>query len=191
MNRLIAIALVAILLLTACGTAAPPPPTVAPTLPPPAAATQFGRTAVRPDPAATLPLPTNTAARATAVVETPYEVATAAPAVASTGTAPPTPNQTPIASVVYMTLQDFVIVPDTLTIPIGAKVLFLIKSAPGSFHQPYSSFPDNFNESGLFSAPSGLGDGTSYAYTFTKAGTYTVRCGYHPAEMVATITVTP
>ena len=184
MNRLIVIALAAIVLLTACGPATPPPPTATPTLPPPAAATQFGRTPVRPD-------PTNTAAQANAEVETPYEVATAAPAVASTGTAPPTPNQTPTASVAYMTLQDFVIVPNALNIPVGTKVIFLIKSAPGGFHQPYSSFPDNSNESGLFSAPSGLGDGTSYAYTFTKAGTYTVRCGYHPAEMVATITVTP
>ncbi|MBI2975432.1 MAG: hypothetical protein HYY33_00610 [Chloroflexi bacterium] len=178
MNRLIAIALAAILLLTACGAPTPPPPTVFPTLPPPAAAT------VQP-PTAPVPPPTRTAAPATAVVETPYEVATAAPTVASPTTAPPT------ASVVYMTLQDFVIVPDTLTVPVGAKVIFLIKSAPGGFHQPYSSFPDNFNESGLFSAPSGLGDGTSYAYTFTTAGTYTVRCGYHPAAMVATITVTP
>ncbi len=184
MNRLIAFALAAFLLLTACGTPTPPPPTVTPTLPPPAAAT------TQPPTAAVL-LPTNTVVRPTAVVETPYEVAATAPAVASTATMPPTPKQAPTASVAYMTLQDFVIVPNALTIPVGAKVIFLIKSAPGGFHQPYSSFPDNINESGLFSAPSGLGDGTAYAYTFTKAGTYTVRCGYHPAEMVATITVTP
>lgn len=181
MNRLIALALAAIMLLTACGAPTTPPPTVFPTLLPPAAAT------VQP-PTAPVPPPTRTVAPATAVVETPYEVATAAPAVASTATAP---NQTPTASVAYMTLQDFVIVPNALTVPVGAKVIFSIKSAPGGFHQPYSSFPDNFNESGLFSAPSGLGDGTSYAYTFTTAGTYTVRCGYHPAAMVATITVTP
>jgi plastocyanin len=90
-----------------------------------------------------------------------------------------------------MTFQDFAIVPGSLTIPVGTKVTFLIKGGFGSFHQPYSSFPGNTDLSGLFEAPGLLSDGSSYSFTFTQAGTYTVRCGYHPTEMVATIVVTP
>jgi plastocyanin len=102
-----------------------------------------------------------------------------------------TPAVSPTLTVAYMTFQDFEIVPKSLTITAGTKVVFLIKAGLLTYHQPYSSFPDNTNESGLFSAPPNLGDGTSYAVTLTQPGTITVRCGYHANDMVATITVTP
>lgn len=89
-----------------------------------------------------------------------------------------------------MLFEDFKITPSKLTISVGTTVVFNIKGGFLSFHQPYSSFPNNTNLSGLFEAPPNLGAGTSYQFTFRQAGVITVRCGYH-TEMVATIEVTP
>jgi len=89
-----------------------------------------------------------------------------------------------------MTFQDFAIVPNQITITAGTKVVFSIKSASGTCHEPYSSFPGNSNLSGLFDAGA-LRDGASYAYTFAQAGNYTVRCGCHPDIMISTVEVTP
>ncbi len=190
MKSLLILCAVVSVVVVNCGPAAAPPtdtplpptaaPTVAPTEPPTIAPT-----------ATTVPTEAPTEAGATAA---PTDAApatdTAVPA-----TATPAPTDTPAASptpaVAYMTFQDFEIVPKALTIKAGTKVVFLIKAGLLTYHQPYSSFPDNDSESGLFSAPSGLGDGTSYAVTLTQPGTITVRCGYHSKDMVATITVTP
>ena len=86
-----------------------------------------------------------------------------------------------------MVFEDFRITPNKITISVGTTVVFQIR---GSRHQPYSSFPNNTNLSGLFEAPPNLDAGTSYQFTFRQAGVITVRCGYH-TEMVATIEVTP
>lgn len=173
-------------LLVGCGapaTAEPTAvPTVAPTVPPPTAAP----TATVPPTAAPSPAPTEAGATESPATEAPTaEPDTATPAPTDTPAVSPTP------AVAYMTFQDFEIVPKALTIKAGTKVVFLIKAGLLTYHQPYSSFPDNINESGLFSAPPNLGDGTSYAVTLTQPGTITVRCGYHANDMVATITVTP
>jgi plastocyanin len=83
---------------------------------------------------------------------------------------------------VFITYQDFEIVPAETTISVGTRVIFLIK---GSLHQPY-----NFTAPNTFEAQANLGDGASYTFTFNDAGTVTLLCGYHP-NMSATLIVAP
>lgn len=191
MKRSLILLVIATLVLVSCGAPATEAPTAttAPTAVPTIAPTATSA-------------PTEAPTEVPATAAPTVEGATAAPTTAATDTATavpdtatPAPTDTPAVSptpaVAYMTFQDFEIVPNSLTIKAGTKVVFLIKAGLLTYHQPYSSFPDNDNESGLFSAPPNLGDGTSYAVTLTQVGTITVRCGYHSKDMVATITVTP
>ncbi|MEK9163136.1 MAG: hypothetical protein AAB261_07510 [Chloroflexota bacterium] len=135
------------------------------------------------------PQPTSAPARPTSVPPTAaptqaQPVATLAP------TQPPASPTAAVPKIASMLFEDFKITPSKLTISVGTTVVFNIKGGFLSFHQPYSSFPNNTNLSGLFEAPPNLGAGTSYQFTFRQAGVITVRCGYH-TEMVATIEVTP
>lgn len=106
-------------------------------------------------------------------------------------TQPPASPTAAAPKIASMLFEDFKITPSKLTISVGTTVVFNIKGGFLSFHQPYSSFPNNTDISGLFESPSNLGNGTTYQFTFKQAGVITVRCGYHPTEMVATIEVTP
>lgn len=157
-----------------------PQPTDVPTQPPLTSAATHTHTA---EPATQASSSNNIATATNSPTEAPTLAPTDAP------TQPPTqaPTQAPTATLgtVFITYQDFQIVPAQVTIPVGTTVVFLIKGGFLSFHQPY-----NFNAPDTFEAPSGLGDGKSWAYTFNEPGTVTIRCGYH-SEMVATITVTP
>jgi len=192
MNKLSALFVIATLLLVSCGA---PATTEAPTQPPPSVAPTVAPSATVPPTVAATEVPSATAATSgTAVTEAATTAATEAPtAVPDTATPAPTdvPAASPTPAVAYMTFQDFEIIPKSLTITAGTKVVFLIKAGLLTYHQPYSSFPDNTDESGLFSAPPNMGDGTSYSVVLTQPGTITVRCGYHANDMVATITVTP
>lgn len=182
-NQSLITGLVLAALLTSCSLFATPDPTPTPTSTPTEAPT-----------AAAAPSATQvpTAAQETqAASDTPTAVPTAAPTNSPTPAATDTPAVSPTPATAFMTYQDFEIVPRTLNIKAGTKVVFFIKGGFGSFHQPYSSFPNSTDLSGLFEAPPLLGDGASYSYTFAQSGTYTVRCGYHPNDMVATIVVTP
>jgi len=100
-----------------------------------------------------------------------------------------TPTVKATAAIAYMTYRDFEIVPAKITIKAGTKVVFLVKSASGDCHEPYSSYPDRSDASGLFDSGA-LHDGASYAYTFKQPGTITIRCGCHPDMMIATVEVT-
>ncbi len=184
-KRLLIACLLLTSLLLSCTSQVTPTATPAPTSAPTEAPTQ----AIAPtEPPTTAP----TAVQETqASSDTPTAAPTAAPTESPTPAATATPAASPTPATAYMTFQDFQIVPGTLSIKAGAKVVFLIKAGFGSFHQPYSSLPNSTDVSGLFEAPPLLGDGSSYSFTFTQVGTYTVRCGYHPNEMVATIEVTP
>lgn len=122
------------------------------------------------------PTPTDTAQPPTAA-STKTELPTA---VSSPTTAP-----TAMPNVVYITYQDFEIVPAQTTIKVGTEVVFLIKSASHMFHQPYT-----FDQRDPFQSAVGLGDGTTFAHTFTVPGTFTIACGYHN-NMIASVTVTP
>ena len=186
MKNSFALLVIATLLLVSCSA---PATTVAPTEFPPTVVPTLAASATMPPTVAATEVPS-----ATAATSGTESAATEAPtAVPDTATPAPTdvPAASPTPAVAYMTFQDFEIIPKSLTISAGTKVVFLIKAGLLTFHQPYSSFPDNINESGLFSAPPNMGDGTSYAVVLTQPGTITVRCGYHANDMVATITVTP
>ncbi len=169
----------ATLAVSACSTPAPQPTSApAPTQPP-----------AQPTSAPPTQAPQPTAAPTQAQPAATQTGATVAPTIAPT-LAPTRPPASPtvaapkIASMVY---EDFKITPNKITISVGTTVVFQIRNGK---HQPYSSFPNNTNLSGLFEAPPNLGAGTSYQFTFRQAGVITVRCGYH-TEMVATIEVTP
>lgn len=186
MKRLFATLVIASFVLAGCD--APPPtvvatlppalsatapqPTDAPALAPPAAGATHTYTA---EPATQVSAPTATEAATGAPAEAPTEPPTLAPALAPTAT----------PGTVFITYQDFEIVPSQVTIPVGTTVVFLIRGGFLSFHQPY-----NFDPPNVFESPSGLGDGATWSYIFAESGTVTIRCGYH-SEMVATITVTP
>jgi plastocyanin len=168
-------------------------PTLVPTAAPHTATTPPKPTETQP------PAATNTTAPKPSATDDPYGDATATSAVAATATnaatateaASPTPAITNTPQTAFITFQDFEIIPRQTTIKAGTKVVFLIKAGFLGKHQPYSSFPDNIGLSGLFEAPNNLGDGTSWPFTFTQPGTYTIRCGFHPNEMVGTVEVTP
>jgi len=182
-KHLLMTCLVLALLLASCSLFSTPSPTPTPTSAPTQAPTATAAPTATQAP---------TAAQETqAATDTPTAGTTAAPTETPTPAATDTPAVSPTPATAFMTYQDFQIVPRTLTIKAGTTVVFFIKGGFGSFHQPYSSFPNSTDLSGLFEAPPLLGDGASYSYTFTQAGTYTVRCGYHPNDMVATIVVTP
>jgi plastocyanin len=68
---------------------------------------------------------------------------------------------------------------------VNTRVTFLIKSASGNFHEPYTNDPAPAFDSG----PK-LGDGASYVFVFSQPGTFTILCGYHN-DMRATVVVTP
>ena len=102
----------------------------------------------------------------------------------NTATAPPTPAAVTPATV-YITYQDFAILPAETIIRAGAPVVFLIKAGLFTFHQPY-----NFTAPNTFEAPASLGDGATYTHVFTEPGSVTLLCGYHP-EMRAQLIVQP
>jgi plastocyanin len=169
--------------LVAC-TAPAPLPTLAPTADPPTAT--VAQPTDTPPPAHTRQL---TATQADATSPTPHATTTGAvtdtpePTVTETATATPAATQTP--AIAYITYQDFQIVPAQTTIRVGSTVVFLIKAGLFTFHQPY-----NFTAPNAFEAPSGLGDGASFTYTFQQPGAVTLLCGYH-ADMRATLIVEP
>ena len=134
-----------------------------------------------------------TAAPATATPPPPEPTATPAPAnttapgdtaVPPTATPVPTNTAAPAATTapVFITYRNFEIVPGSNTIKVGAKVTFLIQ---GALHQPYSFDPPYH-----FDSPNNLGDGSSISFTFDKAGTITILCGYHN-NMSATLIIQP
>ena len=186
------------LLLAGCGgatsaavedTSLPPTPLPSSTIAPTSTDAPPQPTTAVPSPTTTTqPSPTDTTQpTATLVVDTPTAIPTDIPTQAPTEA--PTVSATKKPGTAFMTLQDFEFVPAKLTIPAGTTVVFLIKSAAGVCHGPYSSFPDNTDPSGLFDSGS-LFDGQQFAFTFTQAGSITVRCGCHPF-MIGTIDVTP
>src|SRR5258707_15812333 len=111
--------------------------------------------------------------------------ATAVPATDTAIPGTPTPAVTATPGTVFMTYQDFEILPAEMTIKVGTKITFLIKSASGAKHQPYSFDPPYH-----FDSPNNLGDGTSITFTFDKPGTINLLCGYH-GNMQAKLTIEP
>jgi plastocyanin len=115
----------------------------------------------------------------------PSHTAAAAPATETEVAETPTPSASATPGTVFMTYQDFEILPAEMTIKVGTKITFLIKSASNQRHQPYS-FDPPYN----FDSPNNLGDGASITFTFDKPGTINLLCGYH-GGMKSKLTIEP
>lgn len=81
-----------------------------------------------------------------------------------------------------ITISDFKFAPDTITIPVGTKVIWTNKDSVG-----HTVTGDD--TSGPLKADL-IPQGKTFEYTFDKAGTYAYHCTPHPF-MKATIIVTP
>jgi plastocyanin len=128
-------------------------------------------------------VPTNPPTQAPVATNT-AQPPTAAPTNMRAPTAESSPTTTfESPAVKYMYYRDFEIIPETVTIRVGTKVVFLIKSESKMFHQPYT-----FDTKDPFESPVGLGDGTSFAHAFNVVGTIVIHCGYHD-NMKATVNV--
>ena len=80
------------------------------------------------------------------------------------GTTPPTPG----ANEVWM--QNTTFVPSTKTVAVGTTITWTNKDA--ATHDVKS------NTAGLFASPS-MGQGATFSYTFTKAGSFGYTCVFH------------
>jgi plastocyanin/uncharacterized membrane protein YozB (DUF420 family) len=129
-------------------------------------------------------VPTDTPRPTSTPTAPPTATETGAPTATPTDT--PTPGPSPTPTPVTVIFKNFEIVPRELTIPAGTKVIFLIQD---SQHEPYQSAPDSTAITGFDSGP--LDPGQTYSLTFNTPGTYTIRCGFHPNQMVMTLIVTP
>ncbi len=106
---------------------------------------------------------------------------TAAPTATPTPTAAPTEAPSPTASTGgnSVTIAGFAFSPQSLTVPVGTKVTWT--NNDGVAHTVTSDDGKTFDSSSI-------SPGSTYSFTFTKAGTYTYHCSIHP-NMKATIVV--
>lgn len=129
-------------------------------------------------PASSPPAPTTTTVvpvvtpRATA---TPASSSTVAP-LTTVAASPPAaaPTMSAVPSTVEVKIVDFAFEPATLTIPVGASVVW---TNTGVQHTVFSTQPVRL----LFSPV--LEKGDTYRFTFTRPGTYTYVCSLHPDMM--------
>lgn len=170
------------LLLAACGTTTPAPALTQ--RPEPVEGTAQEPTLA--PPTATQPAATNTRLPAT---DTPLP-ATDTPLPEAEAPSPTAPAPTDTPATVFVTFQDFEIVPRNITIKAGTTVVFLIKGGP---HQVVTDDWQNPGPNG-FESPA-LNDGQSYTFTFNTPGNVPYFCGFHGNKggvgMAGTIVVEP
>jgi plastocyanin len=133
------------------------------------------------------PVPTNTPAPTATITDTPAPptpTEVGAPTATPADTPTPGPSPTPEPAIVIM--QNFEFAPKEITVKAGQEIVFVIQEGR---HGPYLSFE---NDTGIAGFDSGtLSAGQQYPVTFRNPGTYFVRCGVHPNEMLIKITVEP
>lgn len=121
-------------------------------------------------------------APATATTPPPTAAPTTAPTVAPTlaPTVAPTtaPTTAPTSGGNSVAISNFAFSPATLTVAVGTKVTWTNNDSVA-----HTVTADN----GAFGSQS-VDSGSTFSFTFTKAGTYTYHCAIHP-YMTATITV--
>jgi plastocyanin len=89
-----------------------------------------------------------------------------------------TPQASPVAGSVEVTIDDFAFAPNVLEVPAGTTVTWTNEeSVPHTVETE-----DGVIDSGM------LNEGDSFSFTFDEPGTYDYICGYHP-RMTATIVV--
>jgi plastocyanin len=105
---------------------------------------------------------------------------TAAPAAPQATAAPATDMPASNANAVAVTIQNFAFDPSNLTVKTGTTVTW---TNMDSVNHTVTS------DTGLFDSGE-LGKGSTFSYTFDKAGVYTYYCIPHHSKMQATVTVT-
>jgi len=110
----------------------------------------------------------------------PTPAGTLPPIPQSNATSVPTTAPAPATGTVDVTIANFAFSPDKLTVKVGTTVKWTNQDS--ATHNVTAE--DNSFKSG------DLNQGDSFSFTFTTAGTYAYRCGFH-ASMKATITVVP
>ena len=125
-----------------------------------------------------MPLPSNQNGTSTTPIA-PTPVAPVTPV-----TPAPTTDLPLTPAPVTVNIVNFAFAPSPLTVKKGTRVTFTNKDSA-----PHTVTPNDATKALLTDFGSEvLSNGQSYAYTFTKAGTYSYFCGVHPS-MVGTITV--
>ncbi len=117
---------------------------------------------------------TPTTAPTTAPTATPTSAPTTAPTAAPTNT----PTTAPISTGNSVSIANFAFGPTSLTVKVGTKV-----SWTNNDTVTHTVTADK----GAFNAGP-LTPGSTFSFTFTKAGTYSYHCNIHPS-MMATIVV--
>lgn len=82
-------------------------------------------------------------------------------------------NQEEVVAPNTVLIKDFDFAPETTKVKIGTKVTWTNKDSAKHDITPDTESPD-------FIASELLGQGESYSFTFTKAGTYAYHCSPHP-----------
>ena len=114
---------------------------------------------------------------------TPSTASTSTPTVAPTATATPTPTPTTAATTApgnggsSVSIANFAFSPQSLTVKVGTKVTWTNKD---SLTHTVTA------DGGAFSQT--VPPGSTFSFTFTKAGTYSYHCAIH-TSMTATIIV--
>ncbi|TLM97644.1 amidase [bacterium] len=105
---------------------------------------------------------------------TPTATATTAPSGGGT-------NPTAASAMAAISMKSFAFDPISLTVAVGTTVTWTNND----------TIPHNVTaDDGSFTSGS-IAAGDTYAFTFTKAGTYTYKCTIHQPDMKGTIIVTP
>ncbi len=103
--------------------------------------------------------------------------ATPTPTVAPTATPTPTPTTAPSSGGSSVSIANFAFSPQRLTVKVGTKVTWTNKD---SLTHTVTANGGAFNQI--------VPPGSTFSFTFTKAGTYSYHCAIHPF-MTATIIV--
>ena len=114
----------------------------------------------------------------TTSASTPTAAPTAAPTSAPTTAPTNTPTTAPTSTGNSVTIANFAFSPTSLTVKVGTKVSWTNND---SVTHTVTADKGAFN-----SGP--LTPGSTFSFTFTKAGTYSYHCNIHPS-MMATIVV--
>ncbi len=114
----------------------------------------------------------------TAPTPTPTSAPTTAPTPTPTTAPTPTPTTAPTSTGNSVSIKNFAFSPVSLTVKVGTKVSWTNND---SVTHTVTADKGAFN-----SGP--LTPGSTFSFTFTKAGTYSYHCNIHPS-MMATIVV--
>jgi plastocyanin len=113
----------------------------------------------------------------TTSASTPTAAPTTAPTAAPTSAPTPTPTTAPTSTGNSVTIANFAFSPTSLTVKVGTKVSWT--------NNDTVTHTVTANKGAFNSGP--LAPGSTFSFTFTKAGTYSYHCNIHPSMMVTIV----